>query len=312
MNMERLRQFLVLSDTLNLTRASELLYISQPALSQSIDALEKELNCKLFDRTKKKFSLNQNGLTARKYVSDILRKYDEMLLSLSRDQQAAPPLNIGSSMYALYVLLSSTYAAGNPPYRTVYQKCSDERAKRLLRSGEIDLALTESEFPEPEFYSELLFTDEQYFLVPANSPWYGASSASFSDMRGERFYRNKDVLTNSSMFFSDGNGRHFTSQFQKYQIQVDYLDLVEFRMRLADTTDHMVVTSTLGTLVTSEMTYLDRKRYVHVDTPWSDKKYYLVSLKEQKKNVSDLFRWFHAPDNLLRRRTSSLNEALRS
>jgi hypothetical protein len=51
----------ILADTLNFTRASELLYISQPTLSKQISALENELNAKLLIRDTHSVLLTDSG-----------------------------------------------------------------------------------------------------------------------------------------------------------------------------------------------------------------------------------------------------------
>lgn len=50
--LERLKQLVTISEVKTLSKASEILLISQPALTRSIQKLEEELDIKLFDRTK--------------------------------------------------------------------------------------------------------------------------------------------------------------------------------------------------------------------------------------------------------------------
>ena len=45
----------------NFSRAAFMLHISQPALSQSVQKLEMELGCKLFDRRKNDLQLTKEG-----------------------------------------------------------------------------------------------------------------------------------------------------------------------------------------------------------------------------------------------------------
>ena len=63
----RLYTFLTLSETLNYTKAADILCITQPAVSQHIKYMEKEYDCKLFF-----YDGKQLNLTAR--VSCWLRK----------------------------------------------------------------------------------------------------------------------------------------------------------------------------------------------------------------------------------------------
>ena len=70
MDQNSLHAFSVVAQLENMTKASEVLHISQSALSNIVDKLELELGKPLFDRRGKKLRLNENGkllvLTARK------------------------------------------------------------------------------------------------------------------------------------------------------------------------------------------------------------------------------------------------------
>lgn len=61
MELSHLRYVLRLAQTSNFSKAADQLYITQPALSQQISALEKELSLKLFERTTRKVVLTAAG-----------------------------------------------------------------------------------------------------------------------------------------------------------------------------------------------------------------------------------------------------------
>ena len=71
MNFKTLRYFLVISETLNFSKAAEKLYISQQALSNCIKSLESELGVKLFNR-RKNIALTYAGVRFMSYASEIL------------------------------------------------------------------------------------------------------------------------------------------------------------------------------------------------------------------------------------------------
>lgn len=69
MDLNQLHQFITVARTENITKASQILYITQPALSRSISRLEAELEVKLFDRKTNALVLNENGQIFLHHVS---------------------------------------------------------------------------------------------------------------------------------------------------------------------------------------------------------------------------------------------------
>ena len=57
MDIKSMRCFLAVAETLNFSRAAESIYLSQPALSLRINAMEDELGAKLFLRTRQQVYL---------------------------------------------------------------------------------------------------------------------------------------------------------------------------------------------------------------------------------------------------------------
>lgn len=61
MDIRVLRYFVTIAQELNMSRAAELLNVSQPALSRQIADLEDELGVKLFRREHRHLALTQEG-----------------------------------------------------------------------------------------------------------------------------------------------------------------------------------------------------------------------------------------------------------
>ncbi|WP_334330252.1 LysR family transcriptional regulator [Companilactobacillus sp. HBUAS59699] len=76
MNLTQLKCFVVVANQESITKAAEILYISQPAVSKTIKQLENELQVKLFDRTGRTLRLNRAGRLFFSYVNDSLKELD--------------------------------------------------------------------------------------------------------------------------------------------------------------------------------------------------------------------------------------------
>ena len=77
MNISTIREFLVLSQTLNYSAAARQLYISQPVLSRHIMALEEELGTRLFTRDRRNVALTETGRIFSKSAQEIIAAYEK-------------------------------------------------------------------------------------------------------------------------------------------------------------------------------------------------------------------------------------------
>lgn len=77
-NADDLRYFIELAKTLHVTRASERLGVSQPALSHCINRLETEKGRELFIRSKKGVTLNASGLKLYQASANLLKEWENL------------------------------------------------------------------------------------------------------------------------------------------------------------------------------------------------------------------------------------------
>lgn len=73
-NLNFLKYYYEVANVRNITKASELLNISQPALTKALKEVEKELNTTLLIRNKKGVSLTEKGKILYEYTKVVLQK----------------------------------------------------------------------------------------------------------------------------------------------------------------------------------------------------------------------------------------------
>ena len=101
MRTSQLEHFTAVAETLSFTRASELCHVAQPASSQQIQSLEKELGFSLFVRSTKGVEFTPPPPPGRQYHQDIssvlaaLRRADQHAAAIAHGQ--AGTLDIGGA-----------------------------------------------------------------------------------------------------------------------------------------------------------------------------------------------------------------------
>lgn len=103
MELRHLRYFVTLAETLNFTRAAELLYISQSALSQQVADMEGELGVRLFRRTKRTVELTGSGRVLLNEARKILRQMEQVIpvvrnSALYEDQQRSILIGVDATV----------------------------------------------------------------------------------------------------------------------------------------------------------------------------------------------------------------------
>ena len=77
METRLLRYFLTVAHEENITRAAEVLHITQPTLSRQLVQLEEETGVMLFIRGKRKITLTPEGMLLRRRAEEILSLVDK-------------------------------------------------------------------------------------------------------------------------------------------------------------------------------------------------------------------------------------------
>lgn len=98
MDIKQMHYFIAIVETdFNMSQASKILHISQPALSQTIAVLEKNENLTLFERAHGRLqTLTPAGEVLYQYAKEIIEKYDAMIEDLQQESsQLRGHLKIG-------------------------------------------------------------------------------------------------------------------------------------------------------------------------------------------------------------------------
>ena len=79
MNIQQIRNALLLARRLHFTKAAEEINIVQPALSRQISNLEEEIGIKIFKRHKRKVELTLAGTYFISEIENLLAEFDQII-----------------------------------------------------------------------------------------------------------------------------------------------------------------------------------------------------------------------------------------
>ncbi len=196
MNNRLLKIFIEVYEKLNMTQASESLFISQPSVSQAIKELEEFYETKLFERYPKKLYPTPEGDVLYNYSQQILGLYDEARKEiLSMDDKGS--IAIGANISAGTVLISGYIDEFHKVYPNVKVRvCVAGSAilSQKLYHNEIDLALMEDLMFDNHLIQEPFYKDRIVFVCSPENPLAGRKDLGFADLEEESFLlRSKGV-----------------------------------------------------------------------------------------------------------------------
>lgn len=176
LDIHQLYVFLVAAETLNFTQAAQQLHMTQPSVSQHIQALERHFDVQLFLRNGRSLQLTDAGLAlvplAREAVALSIRT-EETMDSLKGDIHGH--LIVGcSTTPGKYILpyLLATFHNRHPQVRVTCQVSPQVDALRNVVEGEAHFALFSmghQDYGEIEAFS--FFCDPIVLITPPDHPW---------------------------------------------------------------------------------------------------------------------------------------------
>lgn len=106
MEIRVLRYFLAVVREESITKAAEVLHITQPTLSRQLSQMEEEVGVRLFDRGTRKIKLTNEGILLRRRAEEILQLVDKTEKELvEQDEQVEGKISIGCGEIATVQML---------------------------------------------------------------------------------------------------------------------------------------------------------------------------------------------------------------
>lgn len=144
MELRVLKYFLMVSREENITKAAQLLHVTQPALSRQLMQLEEELGVKLFERSSHSIVLTNDGMLLKRRAQEIVELAEKTKKELSEEKELSGELEIGSGefkSFSFFADIISEFNEKNPNVSFKFYSGNGDLIKSKLERGILDVGL---------------------------------------------------------------------------------------------------------------------------------------------------------------------------
>ncbi|MEK6582107.1 MAG: LysR substrate-binding domain-containing protein, partial [Nitrospirota bacterium] len=254
MEDHKLKVFCTVAETKSFSKASEIIHLTQPAVSLLVQAIEEIYETKLFDRASNTVTLTPAGEMLYKYAKEILNLY------------AAAEKNIGeitgfvkgsislgaSSTIGNYLLpgVIADFRKTHPKIKVHLLVGNTKRIVELLNSGNIDIGLVEGDVARQKMVVEKLIADELVLIVSPLHPWAKKKSISVVEITKEPF-----------IFREEGSGTRQVIEKYLGKYRITPQDMMTFLVLGSTEAIKETVESTMGIAIVSRWAIRKEMRY---------------------------------------------------
>lgn len=186
-----MRALHAVSATGGVTRAAERLGMTQPAVSRQLRQLERATGVKLVERDGRRIRLTAGGQLLGEYARRIFQLVDEAKVALADAQhlRRGRLAVAASTTVGVYLLPEALvrFRQRFPGIELALEVGDARSARDRLRSGEAELALTETFIAGHEFDSRVFATDELVGIVPRGHSFARRKAVSAATLAREPF-----------------------------------------------------------------------------------------------------------------------------
>ncbi len=191
MDDHKLRVFCTVAETKSFSKASEIIRLTQPAVSLQIQALEEIYGTKLFNRSGCIITLTKAGEMLYKYAKEINNLYTAAEKELGEFTGIVRGVvTIGASSTIGNYVLPAVISEFKKKFPKVAMHLVTQNTKTIvdyLNAGSIDIGLVEGEVKKQKLILEKLIPDEMVLIVHPLHPWGKKSNVSVFDVAKEPF-----------------------------------------------------------------------------------------------------------------------------
>lgn len=191
MDIKQLHYFAEVAKHKNFTKASQVLFVSQPSISKMIKSLEDELGVTLLDRSDREIVLTDTGRLVNEKALKILQMLEDLSSSVNElvhVQRGKVTMGIMPTISAL--LFPKIIAGFKKRYPKIEIQMVEYSAKQVMiqmEQGNIDFGVTVLPVNTRLYRTVSLLTEELVVIVSSHHWLAGRKSVSLTELQNEPF-----------------------------------------------------------------------------------------------------------------------------
>jgi DNA-binding transcriptional LysR family regulator len=190
MELRQLEYFLLVAESKGFQRAATKAYISQQALSKSIQNLENELGVPLFTREATGVELNSYGKMFEARARHILEYTDESINLIHVFRENKNDIRFGLTVGLLEMGMEehlSKFQEENPDIELILYETSDVLITDAVQNGKLDIGMCAAYIENTGLDSTIFQRYPTYVALKNNHPLAARKSVRMADLRTENF-----------------------------------------------------------------------------------------------------------------------------
>ena len=234
MNSNQLKQFIAIAEEENITRASQKLFISQSALSNTLKLLEEELDCQLFDRKSNRLILNANGTKLFGYAKQAIRLIEAAEKEF-KTMNKKREINIATSSHLYFSAFFKNNASLLREFHLKVIESSYRDIFDFLERKNCDAAIAPGYPPihkNLNRFDHIKLGEEQLLVCfPSDHPYSEKKSVSIEELNGEQFvsFENDiDFRWQDYLFMSKGCSIEYCAELPRGYTQTNDISNLTF------------------------------------------------------------------------------------
>ncbi|MFW3176456.1 LysR family transcriptional regulator [Xanthomonas phaseoli] len=171
----------------SVSRAAEALYVSQPAVTLQLQALERDLGVSLFERSGRRMAPSREGQLLYDMAQPLVESLDGLEASFREKVRGldAGELNIAANSSTILYLLPrivANFRARHPDVRLTLHNAISADGTDLLREDAVDLAVGSMLDVPADLNYAPVYRFEQLLITPPDHPLAGKAEVSLQDL----------------------------------------------------------------------------------------------------------------------------------